>query len=147
MSGQHSPAPTSPSPTSDTTLLTGLRWMATVIAVGIVVQAFLASQGFYEAKPGLITGHGHLGNALFLLTAIQTMIALTAAARGLVGRNAAVLAGVVTLLMIAQIGLGYMGRTEATAMAWHLPNGVLLMGVSTILTVTLWNRNTAPGPE
>jgi hypothetical protein len=52
------------------------------------------------------------------------------------------LAVLVTLLVIAQIGLGYTGRTEATAMAWHLPNGVLLMGLSTMLAGTLWNGNT-----
>jgi hypothetical protein len=142
MSGQHPPATASASPTSGTTLLTALRWIATVIAVGIVVQALLASQGFYEGKPGLITGHGHLGNALFLLAAILTVIAFIAAARSLVGRNVAVLAVAVTLFMIAQIGLGYTGRTEATAMAWHLPNGVLLMGLATMLAVTLWNGNT-----
>lgn len=142
MSRQHSPAAASASPTSGTTMLTALRWIATVIAVGIVVQALLASQGFYEGRPGLITGHGHLGNTLFLLAAIQTVIAFTAAARGLVGRSVVVLAVLVTLLVIAQIGLGYTGRTEATAMAWHLPNGVLLMGLSTMLAGTLWNGNT-----
>lgn len=124
-------------------LLTGLRWIATVITIGIVVQAVLASQGFYESRPGLITGHGHLGNTLFPLAVIQTAVAFTATARKLVGRRVVVLAALVTLLVLTQIGLGYTGRTEATAMAWHLPNGVLLMGVSTILAVILWSRDPA----
>lgn len=136
-------APASTTSSSASGLLTGLRWTATVIAIGIVVQAVLASQGFYEGKPGLVTGHGHLGNTLFLLAVIQTVVAFAASKRNLVERQVVMLAAVVTLLIVAQIGLGYTGRTEATAMAWHLPNGVLLMGVSTILAVILWNHNAA----
>ncbi len=143
MSAQHPSATAPTTRNSDMTLLTGLRWIATVIAVGILVQAMLAGQGFFEAKPELITGHGHLGNTIFLLAAIQTVIAFAASAKGFVGRNIVVLSAVVTILTIAQIGLGYTGRTEATATAWHLPNGVLLMGLSTALAVTLWGGKAA----
>lgn len=143
MQTQHPSAVIHESTSAGAGLLTELRWIASVIAIGILVQAMLASQGFYEGKPGLITGHGHLGNTLFLLAVIQTGLAVVAASRTLVERRVVVLATLVTILVVTQIGLGYTGRTEATAMAWHLPNGVLLMGLSTILAVTLWNRNVA----
>ncbi|MDQ3542231.1 MAG: hypothetical protein M3440_16250 [Chloroflexota bacterium] len=139
-------ASTSTTTSTESGLLTGLRWMATAIAIGILIQAVLASQGFYESKPGLITGHGHLGNTLFLLAVIQTGLAVAAASKTLVERRLAVMAALVTFLIVTQIGLGYTGRSEATAMAWHLPNGVLLMGLSTVLAVTLWNTN-ADGPS
>ena len=45
-------------------------------------------------------------------------------------------------LCFAQIGLGYVGRETAEAAAWHIPNGVLLMGLAVAhLTLILPGRN------
>jgi hypothetical protein len=34
------------------------------------------------------------------------------------------------LLVIGQLGLGYSGRESATALSLHIPNGVLIFGLS-----------------
>lgn len=46
-------------------------------------------------------------------------------------------------LAFAQVGLGYVGRELLNAAAWHIPNGVLLMALSTYQWATLQARGTA----
>ena len=52
--------------TSTGGMLTGYRWLAIANALGILVQAVLASQGVFAGHRDLITGHGQLGNLLNL---------------------------------------------------------------------------------
>ena len=127
------------------TLLTAIRWIASIVTVLIVVMAFLAGRGFFDGQPNLITGHGHLGNGIFMLVAIQIVLAFLLFQKGVVGRNILILNGVIMVLLFAQIGLGYAGSRNhnGAAVAWHLPNGVLLMGASTVNAVLLWARNAA----
>ena len=44
------------------------------------------------------------------------------------------------MLTFAQVGLGYVGREQLEAAAWHIPNGVLLMALSTYQFATLQAR-------
>ena len=124
------------------TQLRALRWLAIAISLLIVVMAFLAGRGFFQAEPGLITGHGHLGNGIFALAALQVGLGYLAFQRGMVHRNLVLLMGLILVLLVAQIGLGYAGsrNNNGAAVAWHLPNGVLLMGASTLNAVLLWLR-------
>jgi hypothetical protein len=48
---------------------------------------------------------------------------------------------VVVLLMVAQLGLGYMGRRQGWAAAVHIPNGVL---IASLLTAVLASTFIAP---
>jgi hypothetical protein len=41
------------------------------------------------------------------------------------------------LLVVAQLGLGYSGRESATAMSFHIPNGVLIFGLSVAIVAQL----------
>lgn len=116
-------------------LLTGLKVTTAVVAIGIVVQAWLGSTGLFQGEPGRIDIHAMLGNMLFLLAVIQIGLALYAMQQGLTTRNLLIVTVITALLMTAQIGLGYGTRDSVNALAWHLPTGVALMGCSTVAAV------------
>lgn len=123
------------------------RWLTVVFALLIVLQAWLASQGAFNGEEWMVTGHGHLANGMFLLVIVQTVLSWVLLNRGLVtwrevGLNVALVA-----LTVTQIGLGYStrnGELWSTAVSLHIPNGVLLMGVSTVAAVLAW---LATGPR
>lgn len=131
---------------SSSGIMNGLKWLSVAMSGLVVVMALLAGQGFFEAQPGLITGHGHLGNGIFALAAVQLVLAFLGYQKGLIGRNHVLLNGVIIILLFAQIGLGYAGSRNniGSAVAWHLPNGVLLMGATTMNAVLFWVRS-SPG--
>jgi hypothetical protein len=122
--------------------MTALRWISVIISALIVITALVIGQGFFGGAPGMITGHGHLGNLIFTLAAVQLALAFLGYQRGTIGRNHLLLSGFLIVLLFAQIGLGYSGsRSGASgALVWHLPVGVLTMGVSTVNSVLFWVR-------
>lgn len=99
--------------------------LAGVIAVIVVALAFLAGR-FLFLGDLVIELHGYIGNTVFLLALISLGLGLVDKADG--GQLA--VAGLIALLTFSQIGLGYVGRETADAAAFHIPNGVLLMGLS-----------------
>lgn len=129
-----------------TTMQTAYRWLATLFAALIVVQAFLGTRGFF-ADQGLIDIHAVLANTMFLLIVIQTAIAWLLYTRNQLTMRDVVLNGVLVLLTTAQIGLGYSTREPdsfANTVSLHIPNGVLLMGVSTVVAATAWRLASNP---
>lgn len=130
---------TSPTTTSSSTgLLTGLRITATVLAVGVLLQAWLGSTGFFQGEPGRIDVHAMVGNTLFLFAVIQAGIAFVTMQRGVTSRMVLYLSVATVLLTTAQIGLGYSTRDSVNALAWHLPTGVALMGLTTVIAVLVY---------
>ncbi|MGC4106732.1 MAG: hypothetical protein QM753_10340 [Thermomicrobiales bacterium] len=97
--------------------LPAFQWLTVVNAILIVVQAFLASQGFWNNERSLITGHGQLGNAVFLLVVIQGVLAVMLVNGGVMPRPVMLLAGLSVVLIVAQIGLGYSTRNDFTITA------------------------------
>lgn len=121
-------------------MLTGYRWLAIVNVLGIMVQAVLASQGIFAGHRDLITGHGQFGNLLFLLVIVQAFLAFRLAAAKVFPTWIVVFNAVQVILLVAQIGLGYSTRDDTSLVAWHIPNGVLLMGTCTALAALAWVR-------
>lgn len=112
--------------------------LATVVAVLVLVQAVLAGRTLFGSWS--ITVHGIVGNATFALAAVVAVIA----AVGQAGRHAVVVAAALTVVLTAQIGLGYAGRESLEAAAWHIPNGVLAFGLSVHQLTLAWSsRRTA----
>jgi len=111
-----------------------------LLALGLLVQAWLGSTGFYQGEPGLVTAHEMLGNVFFLVAIAQVALAFFAMQRGMARRNLLIVSVLILAGVVAQLGLGYAGRESADAMAWHLPNGVLLMGLCTASVVMVWGR-------
>ncbi len=48
-------------------------------------------------------------------------------------KSVLIASGPLVLLLFAQVGLSYLGRSSTEAAAWHIPNGVLAFGVATYL--------------
>lgn len=133
--------------TSGSGQMSALRWISAILSALVVVTAFVIGEGFFGGKATLIEDHGYLGNAIFALAVVQLVLAFLQYQKGTVGRNHLLLNGVLIILLFAQIGLGYSGSRSgaANALVWHLPVGVLIMGVSTLNSVLFWVRpsNTA----
>ena len=98
--------------------------LAVVVAVLVLVQSVLAGRALFGSWS--ITVHGVVGNATFALAALVAVVAGV----GRVGRHAVGVAVALTLVLTAQIGLGYAGRESVEAAAWHIPNGVLAFGLA-----------------
>jgi hypothetical protein len=122
--------------------MTALRWISLIISALIVITALVIGQGFFGGSARLITDHGSIGNLIFMLAAVQLVLALLGYQRGIVGRNHLLVNGLLIILLFVQIGLGYSGSRSgaSAALVWHLPVGVLAMGVSTMNSVLFWVR-------
>lgn len=118
--------------------LIAYQGVSVLLVTMVLIQAVLAGRGWF-LDGNVLKVHGYLGNATFLLTIALTMLGL-AATRSI--RVAAPLA-LLVILTTAQIGLGYAGRDSAAAAAWHVPNGVLIFGLSVLVAVSA--LRTAPG--
>ena len=117
-------------------LLRAQQGVAGGSAATVVVLAVLAGR-FLFLGDAIIEFHGYVGNAVFLLALVNLGLAWRT------GRDdgaALAVAGLVVLLSFAQIGLGYVGRDTADAAALHVPNGVLLMGLSAYQFATVRHR-------
>jgi hypothetical protein len=107
--------------------------IAAILMVALVlVQAFLAGRGWF-VDPDYIDVHEVVANVVFLnaLALLGLAIAIGAPATwriALIAPNA-----LLVVLVVAQIGLGYGGRESSEAAAWHIPNGVLIFGLSVFL--------------
>jgi hypothetical protein len=107
-------------------LLKAYRALATLSAFTIVVMAYLAGHSNRLFGTGSITLHGVLGEILFAVAVVMVVLSFLTQTRGVVVGHAVGFAA----LTFAQVGLGFVGRETLEAAAWHIPNGVLLMGVS-----------------
>jgi len=125
-------------------LVLGLKITSVLLALGLLVQAWLGSSGFFEGESNLTSTHEMLGNVFFLVAVAQIALSFFALQKGVAARPLLIVSILLLADVIAQLGLGYVGRENASAMAWHVPNGVLLMGLCTLSLVLAWNR---PGAE
>jgi hypothetical protein len=119
---------------SSTSLLRIHRTLAAVIAALILVLALIAGRSLFGSWD--IEVHGYVGNAVFVLAVASFALAIYRRP----GNAALTVAALIAMLTFAQVGLGYVGREELEAAAWHLPNGVLLMALSTYQWATLQAR-------
>lgn len=110
--------------------------LAAVIVALLLVQAVLAGRSEVLFGTWSIEVHGIVGNSLFVL--VVANLALTIARRATTPELT--VAAALGLLTFAQVGLGYVGREELEAAAWHVPNGVLLMGLGGYQLALLQHR-------
>ncbi len=112
-------------------IIPAVQATSSLLAIGLVFQAFLGSSGFLQNRPNLVTVHEMVGNVAFLLAVAQVAIAFAGLQKGILPRGLVIASALIVVLVVAQLGLGYSGRTNLDARVWHLPNGVLLMGACT----------------
>lgn len=101
------------------------RAVAGIIALLVLIQAYLAGDSSRLFGGGDIVIHGIVGNTSFALAVIALGLAIALRDRRHIGVAAALV-----ILMTAQIGLGYAGRTSLPAASWHIPLGVAIFGLS-----------------
>jgi hypothetical protein len=119
---------------SGASLLRVHRTLAALLAALILVLALIAGRSLFGSWD--IEVHGYVGNAVFVLAVAGFALAIYRRP----GNAALTVAALIAMLTFAQVGLGYVGREEAEAAAWHVPNGVLLMALSTYQWATLQAR-------
>lgn len=112
--------------------IVALSWANAII---VLIMAVLGGRFFVE--PSVIDVHGYIGNLFFALVVAQAGLIFMAGIGGWLGKTLVGLAAIGVLLVVAQLGLGYSGRESATAMAWHIPNGVLIFGLSIAIVAQL----------
>jgi hypothetical protein len=127
MTAEHAslPAPAAARPS----LLQALRFVAPLVPLVILVQAFFAGRGLFLDND-LIDVHGGLGNVTLLLVIVQAALVLFAGLRGSTRIPLIVVSVLLVVLVIVQLALGYSGRDGGQAAAWHVTNGVLVFGLS-----------------
>lgn len=131
---------TTTSTMASATLWTALRWLSGSVTLGIFIMAMVIGQGVWGGERGLVTGHGHLGNALFVLAIAQLVITIVLYQRKAISPLLMVLSFAVLVLLFAQAGLGYSGRANSELISWHVPLGVLIMSVSSFTAAIAWLR-------
>lgn len=129
------------SPVNGSGQMTALRWISVALSALIIVMAFMIGEALFGGQMDLVKDHGYLGSGIFVLAVIQLGLTFLQFQKGTVSRNILMLNGLLIILLFAQIGLGYSGTSGTpTAIVYHIPLGVLLMSVSTIIAMLFWTR-------
>jgi hypothetical protein len=115
-------------------LLPVYKGLAALFGALVLLQAFLAGRGLFKDYD-LIDVHGLVANVVFLVAVAQAAFAYFAVRRG----APLLLAGALVVLVVVQIALGFAGREDAEAAAWHIPNGVLIAGLATAHNVMVFH--------
>jgi hypothetical protein len=116
-------------------LRTTYRVLAVASVVVVLVMAALAGHSNRLFGSGDIEVHGFLGELLFAAAVVMVVLAWLTHVRGVVLGLAVAFA----VLCFAQVGLGFVGRDTIEAAAWHIPNGVLIMGVGVAHAVLVFD--------
>lgn len=109
-------------------VVTAYKVTAWVFVGSVLAQAFLAGRGWF-VDFDLIEVHGYVGNATIVVAVAQIVLAYLATEASDRRWTLMGLSGGIVPLTFAQIGLGYVGRDEAEAAAWHVVNGVAIFGL------------------
>lgn len=117
---------------TDPRLIRGFQLVAGLIALLILVQATLAGQFTYN-EPDLKDVHAIVGNVLFMLALLQ--LALAWLTRDAWRYRMVIWSAILVLLIVAQIGLGYGSRDNVDSAAIHIPVGVFLFALSSIIAM------------
>jgi uncharacterized membrane protein len=126
-------------------MTTAVRWLAIITAVLVLIQALLIGQALYVNGMSTLGAHGWLGNVTFAVAVTLTLVAFLAFRRAELSGAALGVSALVTLLLIAQLGLGYAGRKGGFPAALHIPNGVLLTGLLfALVAITFWPATKSP---
>jgi hypothetical protein len=112
------------SPSTSSLLVKGYAASVQLVAFGVLVNAFIAGRSLIGDWDILV--HGIIGNGVFVFAVLALVLAVVLHA----GRTTVAAAALLAVLVFAQVGLGYSGRNSPDAVAWHIPNGVLIFGLA-----------------
>jgi hypothetical protein len=111
-------------------VVTGYAVTAWLFVLSVLLQAYLAGRGLYPSLDrDYFDVHEIVANVVFLLAVAQIVLAFLAT-KGSRQRGLLLgLTGLVLVLTVAQIGIGYGIEDELDLGGWHIANGVLIMGL------------------
>ena len=112
-------------------IVTGYAVTAWLFVLSVLVQAFLAGRGIYPGDRDLIDAHGIVANLVFLLAVAQLILVFLATKASRQRGLLLGLGGLVLVLTVAQIAMGYAIEDNLDVGGWHIANGVLIMGLGT----------------
>ena len=112
-------------------IVTGYVVTAWLFVASVLVQAFLAGRGIYPGDRDLIDAHGIVANLVFLLAVANVILAFLATKASQQRGLFLGLSGLVLVLTVAQIAMGYAIEDNLDVGGWHILNGVLIMGLGT----------------
>ncbi len=115
-----------------------VRWLSVITTLLVLVQAALIGQYLFLGAGSMLGLHGWLGSGSLLLSLLLTGAAFMAAQRGELPRSVIVHGVIVVVLMVAQLGLGYMGRRIGWSAAVHIPNGVIIASLLSALVASTY---------
>ncbi|MEX0683692.1 MAG: hypothetical protein WD904_13265 [Dehalococcoidia bacterium] len=113
-------------------LIRAFQAVAGLIAVLVFLQAILAGQFLYS-EPDLKDVHEMVGN--FLVLAAIAQLALAWLTRDSWRYKMVIWSALILVLIIAQTGLGYSGRDEPDIAALHIPLGVFIFSLTSIVAM------------
>jgi heme A synthase len=117
---------------------------AGLLTVLVLVQAVLAGRGWFKFDLDLIDIHGMIGNLTFLVAVAMVAIARFAMTESNERKTLVIMSGILVLLVVAQIGLGYSATSSdnpsAEAASLHIPNGVLIFGLAGAIDARVFGR-------
>ena len=121
-----------------------VRWLSAITALLVLLQAALIGQALYLGEMSLLALHGWLGSGSFLLALLLVGAALLGVRSGELPRSVMIHGAIVVLLMVAQLGLGYVGRRGGMPAAIHIPNGVLIATLLSALLASTFHVSRTP---
>ena len=111
--------------------LTLHRGLAVLVAILVLAQAALAGRSLFVDHDA-VDIHQIVANILPLL--VFADVALVLRSRTKWSNQTLILTPLLAVLIVAQTGLGYLGRESANALAVHMPLGVLIFGITAVVT-------------
>lgn len=119
------------------------RALAGLAALLVLIQAVLAGQ-WIGGDLSVIVTHGWLGSGTLLLVGLLAVMSFIGMRQGLFDAKPLAISVVLLVLVVAQLGLGYAGRSSNGAASMHVPLGVLIFGSLLALFVSVLPLRLAP---
>ncbi|MEZ4564356.1 MAG: hypothetical protein R2853_16620 [Thermomicrobiales bacterium] len=120
-----------------------VRWISALTTLLVLLQAVLIGQALYMGEMSLVALHGWLGSGSFILALLLLGAAFLGVRSGELPRRVLLHGALVVLLMVAQLGLGYVGRRGGFPAAIHIPNGVLITALLSALMASTFHASRA----
>ena len=118
-----------------------VRWISAITTLLVLLQAALIGQALYMGDMSLAVVHGWLGSGSLLLAVLLVGAAFLSVRRGELPRSVVIHGVIVVLLLVAQLGLGYMGRRGGWPAAIHIPNGVVIAALLSALMASTFHAS------
>ena len=127
-------------------LVRAYPWLAVLTGMSVLLQAILAGRGWFVlGSHNLIEVHGVVGNLTFILVLLLVVGAWLGRQAGVMTNTELILSVALVVLTAAQLGLGYSGRDSGTAASLHIPNGILVTGLTAALIAIRFMRQPRNG--